>query len=346
MNNRYPLQFTGKGSEYFSIWIVNIALTLLTLGIYSAWAKVRNKCWFYGHTLLDEQTFAYHATPLQILKGRLIALAFIIAYFFSAKFAPTLFLLIILALFLSTPWIVVNSLRFNARNSSYRGIRFGFIGTTGQAAKYFILYQFLVFITLGLALPYVVYKQTKFIVNHYRYGQTPVTFNADAKAFWKIYGAMLLSMAIPIGLIFFVSIQASILEKSSVPKDTVMLMLRNVLFIGIISFYIMIPIIGAYIKARMSNLVYNNSQIGSVSFVSTQRARDLIWIFVSNILLIALTFGIFIPWAKVRLAKYRTSHLIVENQETLEGFTNDIRDQISATGGELAEALDLDIGIN
>ncbi len=40
MSTRHPLNFTGKGSEYFKIWIVNIALSLITLGIYSAWAKV------------------------------------------------------------------------------------------------------------------------------------------------------------------------------------------------------------------------------------------------------------------------------------------------------------------
>ena len=28
-----PFVFSGKGSEYFSIWIVNIALTIVTLGI-------------------------------------------------------------------------------------------------------------------------------------------------------------------------------------------------------------------------------------------------------------------------------------------------------------------------
>lgn len=46
------LQFTGKGSEYFGIWIVNLLLTILTLGIYSAWAKVRRLQYFYRNTQL------------------------------------------------------------------------------------------------------------------------------------------------------------------------------------------------------------------------------------------------------------------------------------------------------
>ena len=72
--HKYPFVFTGTGGEYFRIWIVNIALTIVTLGIYSAWAKVRTNRWFYGHTLLDNSPFSYLATPMQILKARLITL--------------------------------------------------------------------------------------------------------------------------------------------------------------------------------------------------------------------------------------------------------------------------------
>ena len=38
-----PLAFHGSARDYFRIWIVNLCLTLLTLGIFSAWAKVRKK---------------------------------------------------------------------------------------------------------------------------------------------------------------------------------------------------------------------------------------------------------------------------------------------------------------
>ena len=70
---RSPVQFTASAGEYFRIWIVNLALTILTLGIYSAWAKVRKKRYFYGHTLIEGDSFDYRANPLSILKGRIIA---------------------------------------------------------------------------------------------------------------------------------------------------------------------------------------------------------------------------------------------------------------------------------
>ena len=69
---REPFTFTGTGREYFGIWIVNILLTILTLGIYSAWAKVRRTRYFYGNTRLAGASFDYHARPVQILIGRIV----------------------------------------------------------------------------------------------------------------------------------------------------------------------------------------------------------------------------------------------------------------------------------
>ena len=47
---RHRPEFRGDPKEYFRIWIVNLALTILTLGIYSAWAKVRKQRYFYLST--------------------------------------------------------------------------------------------------------------------------------------------------------------------------------------------------------------------------------------------------------------------------------------------------------
>ena len=77
---RHYLSFTGSGGEYFKIWIVNILLTIITLGIYSAWAKVRTNQYFYGNTILDNASFQYLAKPLNILKGRIIAVTVLIVY--------------------------------------------------------------------------------------------------------------------------------------------------------------------------------------------------------------------------------------------------------------------------
>ncbi|MFX5918539.1 DUF898 family protein, partial [Acinetobacter baumannii] len=52
-----PFAFTGSGGEYFRIWAVNWLLTMVTLGIYSPWAKVRRLKYFHQHTLLAGHRF-------------------------------------------------------------------------------------------------------------------------------------------------------------------------------------------------------------------------------------------------------------------------------------------------
>src|SRR5512146_3042572 len=69
----HPFDFRGDEREYFRIWIVNLALTILTLGIWSAWAKVRTERYFYANTRVAGTPFEYLARPLPILKGRIIA---------------------------------------------------------------------------------------------------------------------------------------------------------------------------------------------------------------------------------------------------------------------------------
>jgi Zn-dependent protease with chaperone function len=70
--SRILFEFKGNGSEYFRIWVVNILLSVVTLGIYSAWAKVRRKQYFYGNTRVNGAGFEYLGSPAKILKSRLI----------------------------------------------------------------------------------------------------------------------------------------------------------------------------------------------------------------------------------------------------------------------------------
>ena len=73
------LRFTGSGWEYFRIWVTNTALTLLTLGVFSAWATVRTRRYLYGNTWLGDSAFNYTARPWTILIGRIIVVGLLIA---------------------------------------------------------------------------------------------------------------------------------------------------------------------------------------------------------------------------------------------------------------------------
>src|SRR5436309_9625224 len=110
----HPVQFTADAGEYFRIWIVNLALTIATLGIYSAWAKVRRRRYFYGHTRIDGEGFEYRGRPIAILKGRLIAVAAVALFYGTAHFAPSLIWLLAILTVCAAPWLIVRSMAFNA----------------------------------------------------------------------------------------------------------------------------------------------------------------------------------------------------------------------------------------
>jgi hypothetical protein len=127
--SREPFEFSGTGSEYFKIWLVNIILSVITLGIYSAWAKVRRKQYFYGSTKILGSSFQYLADPVKILKGRLIVVGFFILYSVLSILLPLVSGIMGLVFILILPWLIVRSRVFNARNSAVRNVRFGFKGS-------------------------------------------------------------------------------------------------------------------------------------------------------------------------------------------------------------------------
>lgn len=202
-----PIIFKGKTAEYFGIWIVNLLLTIITLGIYSAWAKVRRKKYFYHNTLIESVGFDYHAKPISILKGRMIAFAFFMGYSFSANISPVLPIAFMLILFIFLPWLVVRGSIFNARNSSHRGLRFDFVGTVGQAAKVFIVLPLLTFFTLGLIIPYISHEKSQFLVNNHRFGLSQFEMRRVVKQFYKVY-LIILIIPLIIGILAAIAVPA------------------------------------------------------------------------------------------------------------------------------------------
>lgn len=101
----HQFTFTGSGKEYFGIWIVNLLLSIVTLGIYTAWAKVRRLRYFYGNTFLDGHNFDYHARPKQILIGRIIVVGFLAVFNLLANLTPYALVLLI-PYFIAIPWII------------------------------------------------------------------------------------------------------------------------------------------------------------------------------------------------------------------------------------------------
>lgn len=127
------IRFTGSGSEYFRIWIVNLLLTLVTLTLYWPFARARRMAYFQNNTLVGGDPLGFHADPWKMFRGYLVMLALGGFYWVVSHFAPTLAWLAFLVFMLLWPALWRASMQFRLRNTSWRGVRLWFGGDLASA---------------------------------------------------------------------------------------------------------------------------------------------------------------------------------------------------------------------
>jgi uncharacterized membrane protein YjgN (DUF898 family) len=340
-----PFQFTGTGPEYFRIWIVNLALTILTLGIYSAWAKVRRLQYFYRNTSVAGNSFDFHGDPVAILKGRLIAVGLVVVYNVAGGLNIFLGLAMLLALIVAVPWLIHRSLRFKLHNSSYRGLRFRFAGTTGGSYLAFLMWPMIGYFSMGLLAP-MAHREIK-LYQHgsSRYGDAPFGFHAGYAPFYGIYlkllGMLLLGIVL-MGIVMGGMGASGLFGEAASPRDKGRIV--AIIVGAIVAFYLLLfLVLGPWFSARVQNLVWSSTTLGPHEFRSRVRARDLFAIYLTNFLGIVLTLGLYKPFADIRIARYRITHMALAPDGSLDDFLAAQERSISAVGEETADVLDVDI---
>ena len=346
----HRITFTGKASEYFGIWIVNVLLTIITLGIYSAWAKVRRNRYFFGNTVLLGRSFEYHARGLQILIGRLIVLGAFVVLNVIAAVVPILVLLPTLVVLIALPWLVAKGLRFSARVTSYRNVRFDFVGGAGGAFKAFILGGLLAVITLGILTPLASRWAARYVGSNLRYGGK--AFDTDPKL-GPLYKSWLLSFLIAIvGLgivallvVMNLSLILPMIETpgSLTPDQQIPLFFS--IAIGYIVLFTTLGVAGLFYKAGVRNVTWSATTFDSQHTLMSDLSRTrYTWIAISNVLVTIFTLGLMRPWAAVRMARYTWAHTGVTFTSDVGELFSTLEAQGSAVGAEFMDFEGFDFG--
>jgi uncharacterized membrane protein YjgN (DUF898 family) len=304
----FTCEFKGNTHEYFKIWIVNIALTICTLGIYSAWAKVRTRRYFETHTFVNGANFDYHANPLSILKGRLIMGALFLTYTVGGKISPA-FSGVAAVLFTAVfPWILVRSMIFNLSNTSYRGVRFGFDGSVKESYRVYLKTILFTIVTFGFGYPKTVEWNKKYLIDHSRYGKSRFLLNLQNESFFPIYYQSILfylMAAIPTGVIAFIITKIATAADPTLGK---MMIGFSLVFV----FYLSAIVAWSFIFASSFILEGNHLEIGPFKTKAGNTATPLLFVYITNILACAFTLGLLYPWARVRLTKEKLKLLVIE----------------------------------
>ncbi|HGZ70040.1 MAG TPA: DUF898 family protein, partial [Nitratifractor sp.] len=370
--------FKAEPKEYFKIWIVNIALSILTLGIYSAWAKVRTNRYLYASCYINGSNLEYNAKPKRILYGRIIVVTlyalFLLFSDYLAMYAVAGAIIVLFLLLL--PWLIRQAISFKLKSTSYRNIPFRFSAKTRSfywlvtlaiiliasipltlavLAKFMpgfaAFLAFFAYIFLFTILLPAIYRRYKLLViNNAWYGDTPFRFVATKRDVIGVFMKMgLLTFAISIALGIIASVIIGYLSAMGYTKASNTILASNVLlpyltlFFGTITYLFIIGLFKGISDAFLSNLGRNFTKIKDGSFKGTIHPLRLGFISATNALLILLSLGMLYPWAKIRYLRYKleNTHFACSDYES---FSSSGYESRNALGEETLDFFDIEIG--
>lgn len=313
----HQLGFHGDGGTLFGMHVINVLLTLITLGVYRFWAKARVRRYMMSQTELEGDRFAWHGT------GRELAIGFIkatVIFFVPMAGLRTLGALsgdplimrltgtlssLLVATFV--PLAIVGVHRYRLSRTSYRGIRFSFTGRPWDFVKRFWRDSWLVSLTFGLYYPIFQFRRQEFLIAHSRFGQRRFSFVGEGKALLTPFIVSLVLTIPTFGLTWF------------------------------------------WYSARKRRYFAECTSFGpanaAVRLRSTATGRELMNLVVGNALLLALTLGFAWPWIRVRTTRFNYQRLRLEGPLDLDAIVQEPQDA-PATGDALAGLLgaDFDLG--
>jgi uncharacterized membrane protein YjgN (DUF898 family) len=357
----HHFRFTGSGREYFKIWIVNLFLSIATLGIYSAWAKVRRLQYFDRNTELAGAVFDFDGNPMAIFRGRVVAVVLLAAYHYAFGFSLAFGITVILVLLASLPFMMRGALRFRLRNTRYRGLRFGFTGAPADAYAAYLppLLMFLlpavlvaldptrksiwIVFVLYLVWPLMHGAMKRYQHKHLQFGSLASSFDVPKLSFYVPYlksvGMSLLGM---IGATLIMGLGVFALKLGGIQKAdhlAIFLPLLMMLIFG----YLFYLLAGPYLQVRIGNLAWSATTLPGVTISSHLKARAYMKLQLVNSVLTLLTLGLYRPFALVRAYRYRIEHISVTTEGSFEQAVAGVATNGSASADGVADFLGVDL---
>ena len=311
---RRRLTFHGSGGALFGIQIVNACLTLLTVGFYYFWGKVRVRAYVLSQTEFVGDRFAYHGTGRELLVGALKATAVFFVPLMALQTLPDLLdapaavrvtaavaAYGIVLVFL--PVAMVGARRYRLSRTSYRGIRFSFRGRTLDFVRLFVTGSLLSVLTLGVYYPVFITRRHAFLVSHSCFGSQGFAFDGRG-------------------------------------RDLIAPFLLGVL--------LLVPTLGLswiWYSARRQRYFAEHTTFGAARFRSGVTGGRLLGLTLGNLLLLVVTLGLAWSWVTVRSLRFTFRYTALDGPLDLAGVQQDARGA-SVTGEGLSGFLDADFGFS
>lgn len=309
------LSFKGKGGDLFVVNLVNLFLTIITVGLYYPWAKARTLSWFYENTELDGHPFHFHGTGREMFKGFIKALGLLLLISGTSLYARIVgdvslyaigSLIFFVGFILLFPLIVHGSYRYRTSRSSWKGIHMGYHGSLKTLYWLCVRDSILSFITLGVYSFWYSMNLRNYLLNHVRFGSSSIRYRGDGLEYFVIHLKGIFLTAITFGIYWF--------------------WYRKEL----LSYYV-------------DNLRWEFVDGKSIQFKSTATGGALFGLLLTNALLVLFTLGIGFAWAQVRMVRFILMNVEFHGDADLNAIVQTEREHKDATADDLADLMDVGV---
>jgi uncharacterized membrane protein YjgN (DUF898 family) len=203
------VDFSGDRSEFRRLVTKGAMLELVTFGFYRFWLVTDIRRHLWSNTSIDGDAAEYTGRAKELLVGFLFALAILVpiylAYFLVGieferwqGFASTP---LFISFYAFGQFAIYRARRYRLTRTVWRGVRFWMDGSGWAYSFRAMLWGLLVFLTLGLALPWREASLERYKMQHTHFGDLQGDFEGDGWTFFK--RGWWLWLLTPIAIIIF-----------------------------------------------------------------------------------------------------------------------------------------------
>ena len=213
------LFYEGRLRELLPLVLLNTMFSLITFGIYRFWGKTNIRRYLWSRVSLLGQPLEYSGTGMELFVGFLIIVCILVPVGFCSFLLPVVLLgygitfgpvlaqgFLGLLFFYLSHVAVYRAQRYRLSRTSWRGICSELNGSSVTYANQATLCTFLMFISLGLAYPYMQVKLLKYRVEHATFGGVTFEFGANVRTLMHAW-VICLSTTIILALLIYTAVE-------------------------------------------------------------------------------------------------------------------------------------------
>ncbi|MEC4674682.1 MAG: YjgN family protein, partial [Nitrospirota bacterium] len=314
---RHPT-FTGSGRTLFGIFTTNTVWTLLTLGLYSFWGRIKIRRYFHSQTKFAGSRFAFYGTGGELLLGWIKALlAFGIPYsalhYASGQHTEVVWQWslnglagILVVCFI--PVAIVGSHRYRMSRTSWRSIRFSFRRSAAAFTAVYLKGILLSLVTLGIYYPVFDHARRAFLTSGTHFGNQAFSFDGDPKVLGQLYFKAFRRLVLTLVTAIVFLWTAKILATQFRPEHVVDLVFQATVGAGAIVTPILIGL-WFWFQAAKQRYMWNHTTFGPSRFRATMKGGQIFELKCTNLILLVGSLGLAWPWVQKRNLQFLYYHL-------------------------------------